>query len=145
MVFQGMAKYLLDTNVLSSILRKNVAGQAYHKKLLSVLNANALILMSPVVYYEIVRGLYKIQANKPLSFLEKLMTLFEWQDLDRSTWDTGAKLWVLCERKGTKTGNGPGGIDKDVLITAQAQEHNATVVTNNVRHFKYLGVSYETW
>lgn len=103
-----MAKYLLDTNVLSSILRKNEAGQAYHKKLLSVLNANALILMSPVVYYEIVRGLYKIQANKPLSFLEKLMTLFEWQDLDRSTWDTGAKLWVLCERKGTKTGNGPG-------------------------------------
>jgi len=62
--------------------------------------------------------------------------------LSRETWDTGARLWADCRRKGVPTGEG---IDKDVLIAAQAKEHDAIVVTNNARHFQYLGVIYESW
>lgn len=137
-----MAIYLLDTNVLSSIIKKSAEGQAQWEKLRRLLRENALLIISPVVYYEIARGLYKVQAETKVAFLEKLISLLEWRDFSRTTWDKGAKLWAKCRRSGTITGEG---IDKDILIAAQALEHGATVITNNIRHFEYLGVDYETW
>jgi predicted nucleic acid-binding protein len=140
-----MPTYLLDTNALSLILKKRAEAYALQGRLQEALKANAIILMSPVVYYEVKRGLHKIQAEKQLVFFEEFISCLQWRDLTKNTWEKGAQLWASCARKGVKTGNGEKGLDGDVLIAAQAQEHNATVITNNVRHFDYLGVNHESW
>lgn len=137
-----MAAYLLDTNVISCILKRRADAQRINDKLQSLLKQNALILISPIVFYELARLLYKKQEKKHLAFLEGLITRFEWIDLKRTTWTLAAQFWANCRKKGTPTGEG---FDADVLIAAQAKEQGAIVVTNNVRHFQYLGVNYESW
>jgi len=134
-----MKTYLLDTNVILSLLKKQPVAQ-----LDAVLEQNAVILMSPVVYYEVARGLYKNKAEKQLAFFGRFVDASKWCDLNKDTWDLAATLWANCRSKKGATPTGQG-IDKDVLIAAQAKQHNAVVATNNVRHFKYLGVKYEIW
>jgi len=112
------------------------------QKLQAVLRQNAVILISPLVFYELARLFYKRGAKRKLTSLERLANLFSWCDLSRTTWDTGARLWADCRKVGRPTGEG---LDADVLIAAQAKEHNAIVVTDNVRHFQYLEVNYESW
>ena len=138
-----MATYLPDTNTIECILEKRRDAHIRIKeKLQAVLGQNALVIMSPVVFYELARLLYKKKAEKQLASLEKLVNFFNWCDLNRTTWESGSKLWANCRRKGKPTGEG---LDADVLIAAQAKEHDAIVVTENVRHFQYLGVNYESW
>jgi len=137
-----MAAYLLDTNVISCVLSRRAGADKINIRLQSVLGQNATILISPIVFYEIKRGLYHKKTQKHLRFFEQLVSNFEWCDLKKTTWDASAKLWAECRKGGKVTG---GGIDKDVLIAAQAREHNAVVVTDNVRHFQYLGVNYVSW
>lgn len=137
-----MAAYLLDTNVISCILKRQKDGERIAFKLQNVLRQNATILISPIVFYEIKRGLYHRKADRQSIFFEQIVSRFEWCDFNKTTWDTGAKLWAECRKSGRGTG---GGIDKDVLIATQAKEHNAVVVTDNIRHFQYLGVNYESW
>ena len=138
-----MATYLLDTNTIECILEKReYAHTKIKERLKAVLEQNAVVLMSPVVFYELARLLYKKKAEKQLASLEKLVNLFNWCDLNRTTWESGSRLWADCRRKGKPTGEG---LDADVLIAAQAKEYDAIVVTNNIRHFQYLGVNYESW
>jgi predicted nucleic acid-binding protein len=138
-----MAAYLPDTNTIECILEKRRdAHTRIKEKLQAVLGQNSLVLMSPVVFYELARLLYKKKAEKQLASLEKLVNFFNWCDLNRTTWESGSKLWANCRRKGKPTGEG---LDADVLIAAQAKEHDAIVVTDNIRHFQYLGVNYESW
>jgi len=137
-----MAAYLLDTNVITRILKRQTDAQRVNGKLQSLLKQNALILISPIVFYELARLLYKKQAKTHLAFLEGFVARFEWIDLKRTTWILAAQFWANCRRKGKPTGEG---LDADVLIAAQAKEHDAVVVTDNVHHFKYLGVKHESW
>jgi len=147
-----MATYLLDTNILLSILEKSeesdADSQRVKSKLQSALEENSTILISPVVFYEIMRGLYHKNVPEQIKALEKLVSDFNWCDFSRDTWDTGAKLWAKCRKEGKPTAGSnlfDKSIDVDVLIAAQAQEQEAVVVTKNIVHFKYLGVSYESW
>jgi predicted nucleic acid-binding protein len=98
--------------------------------------------MSPVVFYELARLLHKKKAKKQLAFLEKLAEFFSWHDFNKGTWEIGAKLWATCRETGKPTGES---LDADALIAAQAKEYNAVVVTDNIRHFQYLGANYESW
>jgi tRNA(fMet)-specific endonuclease VapC len=139
-----MAAYLLDTNVISCILKRQKDGERIAFKLQNVLRQNATILISPIVFYEIKRGLYHMKADRQLIFFEQIVSCFKWCDFNKTTWDTGAKLWANCREKGKPTDKEVG-IDKDVLIAAQAKEHNAVVVTDNIRHFQYFEVNYESW
>lgn len=138
-----MTTYLLDTNVITPLLkRQGEDSNRIKNKLQDVLKENAVIIISPVVYYEQVRGLYHKDTSGQLNFLNRLMELFKWCDLDKITWDMGARLWAKCRTKGTPTGKV---MDNDVLIAAQAQQHNATIVTLNKGHFEHLGATFEKW
>jgi predicted nucleic acid-binding protein len=139
-----MAAYLLDTNIIYPIVKRNEDGVKLKGKILSVLKRNDYILLCPVVFYEIARGLYHSEAKQQLAFFWKLAEDFEWRDLTESTWDSGAKKWAECRKEGMSTDKEEG-LDVDVLIAAQAEENDAVVVTRNVKHFQYLGVAYETW
>lgn len=138
-----MAVYLLDTNIITPLLkRQGDVSTRVKEKLQEVLKNNAVIIISPLVYYEHARGLYHAKAGKQLHMLNQFMARCKWCDLDKITWDIGAQLWAKCRAKGTPTGEG---IDKDVLIAAQAQQHGAIVVTSDERHYQYLGATIEKW
>lgn len=137
-----MATYLLDTNIVDCLLKKQQDTITIKEKLQDVLKQNAIILISPVVFYELARLLYQRKAQRQLDFLEKLSRKFHWCELSKTTWQTGAKLWATCRAQGKPTGEG---FDADVLIAAQAQERDAIVITKNTRHFQYLGIGCESW
>ena len=138
-----MAKYLLDSNIVTCILRKkNEADLRIIRKFQDVLRTNARILVCPMVFYEVARGLYHKNARKQLGALAVFVDKFVWCEFDSETWYKGAQLWANCRRDGTPTGHG---LDKDVLIAAQVCKQNAILVTNNTKHFKRFGITFENW
>ena len=138
-----MAKYLLDSDIITCILRrKENVDFSIIRKFKNVLKANARILICPIVFYEVARGLYHKNALKQLKALEILVEASEWCEFNPKTWDASAKLWADCRKNGTPTGHG---LDKDVLIASQVRKQDAILVTNNTKHFKHLGVYYENW
>ncbi len=138
-----MKKYLLDSNIVTCILRKkNDADRSIIQKFQEVLKADARILICPIVFYEVARGLYHKNAEKQLGALKILVEESEWCEFDSEIWDTSAQLWANCRKNGMPTGHG---LDKDILIAAQVRKQNAILVTNNTRHFRNLGITYENW
>ena len=60
----------------------------------------------------------------------------------RSTWSKAAELWAHSRTAGAPIA------DADILIAAQAVELEATLVTDNEKHFevnKPLGLMVENW
>lgn len=130
------ARYVLDTNILTAILKKNpeVTGRVN-----SALQSNAEFVMCPVVFYEIYRGLLQKDAKKQLGFLLRYISTYTWDDLKRPDWEQAAQLWAELRRKGVTAS------DADLLIAAYALQRRAIVVTDNTDHFMPLGAPVENW
>ena len=139
-----MANYLLDTNIFSHLFyeRTQQANHPVKSKLEKALRANAQILVCPVVFYEIVRGLYQRDTRNDLEYFLSLIRCFKWCQYKQGTWDRGARLWADARKNGTPTGHG---LDKDVLIAAQVREQDAILITGNIEHFKHFNITYENW
>ncbi len=128
--------YLLDTNMITGILRRDAKVAS---RLREALSADARIIMSPVVYYEIRRGLLRRDAKKQLGFFEQLAETFPWNDLLRPDWETASEWWA------SETSHGRTPQDADLLIAAQARRLSAVLVTDNERHFAHLNLTIENW
>lgn len=96
-------------------------------------------LVSPVVYYEIRRGLLKVGALRELNQLEGFITKLTWIEVTRGDWEEAASLWAMVHRAGRPRA------DADLLIAAQANRRGAIVATGNVRHFKDIASKSEKW
>jgi tRNA(fMet)-specific endonuclease VapC len=81
--------YVLDTNALSDILRKNEAVVTH---LTDALQRNALFILCPVVFYEVYRGLLRKGAARQLAALRELTNHFQYDDLSRDDWEEAAEL-----------------------------------------------------
>ncbi|MBI5301451.1 MAG: hypothetical protein HY868_04885 [Chloroflexi bacterium] len=60
-----MTTYLLDTNIISLLLRRN---QSVEQRAEDSFVANDVLVLSPIVYFEIKRGLLKRDAQKQSAF-----------------------------------------------------------------------------
>ncbi len=129
--------YVLDSNIVTGILKKDARVVS---RLRQALAANDLIVLSPVVFYEVKRGLLKKDARKQMGFFETIANTFQWNDLQRPDWDMAAQIWATA----TRVGRSPSS-DADLLIATHARRLNAVVVTDNERHFAQLGVQIENW
>lgn len=127
---------LLDTNVFSAVLR---GTSPIHARLRRELALGATALVSPVVYYELRRGLLKRGASRDIQELDGLLATLTWADVTRGDWDAAARLWVTTQRVGRPRG------DADLVIAAQANRRGAVIVTDNVKHFKDVANAMETW
>ena len=127
---------VLDTSAFSAVLRKDPATQA---RLIEELSAGVAIIVSPVVYYELRRGLLKRDAHRLLDYFERLVASFPWADLTRGDWEEAARLWAKTQKIGRPRG------DADLLIAAQANRRGAIVVTDNVKDFRGIADVLETW
>jgi predicted nucleic acid-binding protein len=134
-----MTTFLIDADTFSYVLSKD---QKVIYKLKDVLKKNAEILICPVVFYEIKRGMLQKEMTRKLIDFSELISFHSWREFGVETWNKGAEFWAECRKKGQPTGEG---LDSDALIAAQAFEHNATVVTHNQKHFNFLGVPSEDW
>jgi predicted nucleic acid-binding protein len=131
-----MTTFLLDTNILSAILRKETTVEQRLRQ--AVVNDDNLVL-SVVVYYEIKRGLLKRDAKKQMATFEHLANQFTWCDMILQDWELAAHLWAERLRHGKPIA------DADVLIAAQAKRLDAILVTDNTKDFADLGVETANW
>ena len=128
--------YVLDANLIAAILRQDAGAVIRVQK---ALRDNVQLILCPVVFYEVYRGLLHRDARKQLEFFLNLAATLTWDELTRVDWETAAHLWANLRRSGRALS------DADILIGAYARRHGAVVVTRNARHFGYLGVAIENW
>ncbi|MBI4550949.1 MAG: PIN domain-containing protein [Candidatus Latescibacteria bacterium] len=128
--------YLPDTNIISAILRKN---PVVRKKWETALKDGHSIVISPVVEYEIRRGLLKKDAQRQTEFFDQLSAVHAGPNLIREDWRRAAELWVQRQAIGRPTG------DSDILIAAYALRLGATIVTDNEKDFEGLSLMIENW
>lgn len=131
-----MTVYVLDTNIVSLILRRDPMAIARFSE--SAVPEN-IFIGCPLVWFEIRRGLLKRDAKQQLARFEMLFSTFHWQDYTAADWALAATLWVDRFKVGLPVA------DADLLIAAFARERNAVLVTNNVADFAQLGITLETW
>jgi tRNA(fMet)-specific endonuclease VapC len=129
------AAYLLDTNAVTAILKRN---PRVLEKLRARLRANCSILISAVVYHEIRRGLIKRDAMRQLAHFEAMVRDWTWLDVQRSHWEAAATEWAMCQIRGVTVN------DADLLLAAQARLAQAVLVTNDC-NFDSFDVEREDW
>ncbi len=129
--------YLLDTDICSYIMKLYPESTFYRFQITHPED----IIISAVTYAELMFGAVRsgstrINAEVIRDFMRHL-TCHAW---DVSAADHYSVLRTELERKGTPIGN------MDMMIAAHALALNATVVTNNIRHYDRIeGLRVENW
>ena len=78
-------------------------------------------------------------AGKQLDFFLKYTSSFTWQEFTQDDWQSAAQLWANLRFEGHHAG------DADLLIGTYAMRRNATLVTDNEKHFAPLKIKVENW
>lgn len=131
-----MARFVLDTNIISQILCRNAPALA---RLREAADHDDDLFMCPVVFYELWRGLSYRGADRQLGELNAFARTLQWVDYDRAMWVEAARLWADRRRHGRSHD------DADLLIAAFGRRLRATRVTNNTADFADLDVPIVDW
>jgi tRNA(fMet)-specific endonuclease VapC len=131
-----MMCYVLDTNIVSLLIRQNSHVVQRFDSL--ALTPNAFIAC-PMVWYEVQRGLLTRDAKLQMRHFVRLFNLFEWQDYGPDDWRLAAQWWTERRRQGLPIH------DADVLIAAFTHNRQAALVTDNEKDFVNLNVQLENW
>jgi predicted nucleic acid-binding protein len=121
-----MINYALDTNIVSYYLRNN--QRIIDTIADSIKNGNEIII-PPIVYYEIKRGLVYSNAAAKLKAFKELCTN-DIGIIDTEILDIAITVYADLQKKGKLIE------DADILIAAYCVKHNLTLVTNNIKHFE---------
>jgi predicted nucleic acid-binding protein len=98
------------------------------------------VLVSPIAYYEVKRGLLAIRAEKRLIEFVGLCKTLGTGQLDNSILDFAVNIY--CELRDKKQPIE----DADILTAAFCISHDFTLVTHNTRHFEGIqGLRYCDW
>ena len=131
-----MIRYLLDTNILSDLLR-NPGGHSARR--LAVVGDPA-VCTSVVVACEIRYGAIKKRPPGLAERVEILLQSLEILPLDKEVDRHYAEIRWQLERLGTPIG------PNDLLIAAHARALDLIVVTDNVEEYARVpGLSIENW
>jgi tRNA(fMet)-specific endonuclease VapC len=93
----------------------------------------------PVVYYEVLRGLYHKDAKRQMQLFLSYIRTMTWDNLNQADWERAAQLWADLRRKGQQVA------DADLLIGVYASQRQAIIVTDNEKDFAPLGVTMQNW
>lgn len=131
-----MTRYLLDTNILSDLVR-NPQGQVAAR--IAAAGERA-ICTSIVVAAELRFGAAKRGSERLTIQLEHILSAIEVQPFDAPADAAYAQLRVQLESAGLPIGG------NDMLIAAHALATRSIVVTNNEREFaRVAGLKVENW
>jgi predicted nucleic acid-binding protein len=131
-----MSLLLLDTNTLNYIL-KDISPAP--QRLDEAMRQGRRFLLASVAHYELTRYLRLKGAHRLLRLYFQLSA--NWQPCEPSfeDWNEASRLWADLHSSGRSMS------DPDLLLAVLARKWNATLVTNNTRHFANLGILLEDW
>jgi predicted nucleic acid-binding protein len=126
-------RLLLDTGVLGQVChpRKYNDVRAWFRRAVE----EHELLLSELADYELRRELLRIDSRTSLRRLDELTRELQYVPVTTATWRATARLWADQRRAGRPTGEG---LDGDLLLTVQARDELAAVVTHNEKHFAGL-------
>jgi predicted nucleic acid-binding protein len=121
--------FILDSNIVSFYIRQN---QRIIQRVKDELTVGNEVLIAPIAYYEVKRGLMAINAPKQLREFAALCEVLGVGQLDNTLLDTAVDIYL--EFKGNKQTVE----DADILIAAYCTIHDFTLVTHNIKHFEAI-------
>jgi len=132
-----LSVFVLDSNIVSFYMRQN---EQVIQKVKDVLLEGHEVLISPIAYYEVKRGLLAVKAEKRLKEFAALCKILGVGQLDNSLLDWAADIYrQLRDTKKTIE-------DADILTAAFCKNHDFVLVTHNVKHFEIIsGLRYCDW
>ena len=131
-----MAKYSLDSNVVSDILRGD--PEVMHHFEAAKKNGDTLYIPS-IVYYEIVRGLKAAGKSRKLMAFHILYNSADHLPLDTDAIEKAVEIYIRL-RKGQNIE------DNDIYIAAISMVNGCTLITANVNHFSRVeGLDFVNW
>jgi len=129
--------FVLDSNILSFYLRQN---QHVIQKVQDTLIEGHEVLIGPIAYYEVKRGLLAIKAEKRLVEFAALCKTLGVGQLDNTLLDYAAEIYQELRNKNHTIE------DADILTAAFCKRQNFTLVTHNTKHFEIIsGLLYCDW
>jgi predicted nucleic acid-binding protein len=132
-----MTTFALDTNIVSYILQKR---EEVMDRLGEEIARGNEVVIPPIVYYEIRRGLIYSGATAKASLFKELLSDLEIESIDAATLDVAAAEYARLRKAGTPIE------DADLLIGAYCVEKGYTLVMNNDKHLKLIsGLSITNW
>jgi tRNA(fMet)-specific endonuclease VapC len=132
-------RYLLDTNILSDIL-KHPQGKAAHKISSFSSQERDLLATSIIVAAELRYGATKSGSSMLAERVDQLLEAIEILPLEPKAVRHYGQIRARLERAGTPIGA------NDLLIAAHAFAIDATLVTDNLREFRRVkGLKLENW
>ncbi len=132
-----LPRYLLDTNILSDIIKRPDGAVA--RKILG-LEDERLVCTSVVVACELRYGALKKNSKVLIQRVEQLLSVISVLPVEANVSDEYARLRTLLEKAGTPIGG------NDLLIAAHAKSLNLIMVTANVKEFARIpGLPVENW
>ncbi len=131
-----MTRYLLDTNILSDLIR-NPGGRVTNR---IRVEGESKVCTSIVVAAELRYGATKRGSPALSARVEAVLGALEVVPLDTPTDISYADVRAKLERSGTPIGG------NDLLIAAHALSLGCTIVTDNVSEFSRVeGLALENW
>ena len=124
-----MSVYALDSNIISFYLRDNAIVIANIEKTISDGNS---IVIPPIVYYEVKRGLKFINAVKKMKEFEALCELFPVGKLGDYLLEESIDIYIRERKAGRNTE------DADIFIASFCIHNNYILVTDNIEHFNNI-------
>lgn len=132
----GSHRYLLDTNILSRLIR-DPAGAVF-QRLEAALPATACT--SIVVACELRFGLQKGVSSKLREQVERVLSVLDVLPLEKPVHAHYGEIRAHLTRRGCPIGG------NDLLIAAHARSIGLTLVTDNLREFSRVpGLHVENW
>src|ERR1051325_7128485 len=129
-------RYLLDTNIVSDLVRNPQGKVAQHIRKVG----EARVCTSIIVAAELRYGATKKNSPKLAAQLEAVLGAFEVLSLEAPADVTYGLLRTRLEQAGKPIGG------NDLLIAAQATTLGYTIVTNNENEFaRAEGLIYQNW
>ncbi len=130
--------YLLDTNIVSYILKKR--NLTVNKKLEEVRRLGEKVFISCIIYYEVKRGLLALNATRKLAEFQTFFQKYEVLYLDsKEIIETACTIHADLKTKGTPIQ------DTDVLIAATAITGGLILVSNDSDMGRVKGIDLENW
>jgi tRNA(fMet)-specific endonuclease VapC len=129
--------YLLDTNIVSYILKRNATVE---KRLRIVNISGQKVFISCITYYEVKRGLLYANATRQLAEFNQFYARYEVLFLDDiDIIEQACQIHVDLKRRGLKIQ------EPDILIAATAITHGLILVSNDSDLLRIHGINLENW
>jgi tRNA(fMet)-specific endonuclease VapC len=134
---QPSAVALLDTDILSAVMRQHPAALVHARAYLAM---HHHLTFSIITRYEVLRGLYAKRAMAQLIAFDRLCSVSAILPLTDAIVVRAAMIYADLHQRGALIG------DADILIAATGLKHSLVVVTNNENHYQRIaGIQLENW